>query len=279
MKKLNLFKRNIVPNELAETISLSLIFYIVLVCFALCIGLALTTIFGTAKSDIPSVISNMFVWSATLISPLVVILLINSWKSQKDYELKKEYASSILKDTHSIELYLIDTITLIKAMQDIDKYLVVYKKYFHYQPMDVSEYLLISYANIKIFNELYDKSFGEKFSKLQIYSHAIDDNIKELISAYSVYFDSLIKELPDLLNNEKDNFKKPFPYQDFNIKLTNGIELVNTCLSEPIDIEIQDKNTGEFNCYANFTSFSNLVDETKILLKDLQNSCINSLRV
>lgn len=120
MKKLNLFKRNIVPNELAETISLSLIFYIVLACFALCIGLALTTIFGTDGPDIPSVISNMFVWSATLISPLVVILLINSWKSQKDYELKKEYASNILKDTHSIELYLIDTIALIKTMQDIN---------------------------------------------------------------------------------------------------------------------------------------------------------------
>jgi len=279
MKKLYFSKKNTGSNELSKIIFLSLIFYIILIFFAIGIGLTLTKLYGTEPKDVPSVISNMFVWSATLISPLVVILLINSWKSQKDYELKKEYASNILKDTHSIELYLIDTIALIKTMQDINKYLVVYKKYFHYQPMDVWEDLQKSYANIKIFNELYDKSFGEKFSKLQIYSHAIDENIKDLISAYSVYFESLVKELPDLLKNENHNFKKLFPYEDFPIKLTNEIGPVNICLSEPLEIEIQDKNTGEFNCYAKFTSLSNLVDETKILLKDLQNSCINSLRV
>lgn len=86
MKILNFLKNKITSNELAETIALSLIFYIVLVCFALCIGLALTTFFETENKEIPSVISNMFVWSATLIAPIIAILLLNSWRYQKNFE-------------------------------------------------------------------------------------------------------------------------------------------------------------------------------------------------
>ena len=86
MKILNFLKNKITSNELAETIALSLIFYIVLVCFALCIGLALTTICETDKKEIPSVVSNMFVWSATLIAPIIAILLLNSWRYQKNFE-------------------------------------------------------------------------------------------------------------------------------------------------------------------------------------------------
>ncbi|PUU96138.1 hypothetical protein [Acinetobacter baumannii] len=86
MKILNFLKNKFTSNELAETIALSLIFYIVLVCFALCIGLALTTFCETDKKEIPSVVSNMFVWSATLIAPIIAILLLNSWRYQKNFE-------------------------------------------------------------------------------------------------------------------------------------------------------------------------------------------------
>lgn len=86
MKIWNFLKNKITSNELAETIALSLIFYIVLVCFALCIGLALTTFCETDKKEIPSVVSNMFVWSATLIAPIIAILLLNSWRYQKNFE-------------------------------------------------------------------------------------------------------------------------------------------------------------------------------------------------
>lgn len=94
MKILNFLKNKITSNELVETIALSLIFYIVLVCFALCIGLALTTIFETDKKDIPSVVSNMFVWSATLIAPIIAILLLNSWRYQKNFEANSSLLNS-----------------------------------------------------------------------------------------------------------------------------------------------------------------------------------------
>lgn len=278
MKKLNFFKKDTGSNVLAETISLSLIFYIVLVCFALCIGLALTTIFGTATSDIPSVLSNMFVWSATLIAPLVVILLINSWKSQKDYELRKEIATKILNDTHSIEMYVIDVLSMIKTIKDINNYLVIYSTYLSEHPTDLLLELKKSYANIKIFNELYDKDFGEKFSRLQIYCFRIDEHIKELNSSYSIYYQSVIEAFPDLKNVEKSNFKRLYPIEDFKVRFNNVIELVNNDLGE-IKIEILDTETDIFIVYAEFKSLRELVIDTKLLINDLQNNCINYLKV
>ncbi|SSR05943.1 hypothetical protein [Acinetobacter baumannii] len=94
MKIWNFLKNKIASKELAETISLSLIFYLVLVCFALCIGLALSTIFGTENKDIPSVLSNMFVWSATLIAPIIAILLINTWRYQKNFDIDSNLLNS-----------------------------------------------------------------------------------------------------------------------------------------------------------------------------------------
>ncbi|ENX06487.1 hypothetical protein [Acinetobacter courvalinii] len=90
MKKYKLIDKNF---NLAEIISLGLIFYIVIVIFALCIGLILTTQFGTKDTDIPAVLSNMFVWSATLIAPIIAILLINSWRLQKNFENNSQLLS------------------------------------------------------------------------------------------------------------------------------------------------------------------------------------------
>ncbi|MHC6187048.1 hypothetical protein ACYU0V_13030 [Acinetobacter sp. X9] len=90
MKKLNFFRKNLGPNELMRTIFLSLIFYTILVLFAIGIGLILTKTYGTESKDVPSVISNMFVWSATLIAPIIAILLLNSWRFQKNYEANFE---------------------------------------------------------------------------------------------------------------------------------------------------------------------------------------------
>ncbi|HEO1786785.1 TPA: hypothetical protein VAM23_003355 [Acinetobacter baumannii] len=89
MKVLNLFKKN-VQNGIIGTIVISLIFYIVIVSLALWIGLSFTHKYGNSTTDTPAVLSNMFVWSATLIGPIVAIILINSWRYQKNFEANFE---------------------------------------------------------------------------------------------------------------------------------------------------------------------------------------------
>ena len=205
MKKLNFFKKDTGSNELAETISISLIFYIVLVCFALCIGLALTTIFGTATSDIPSVISNMFVWSATLIAPIIVILLLDSWKSQKNFESDSE-----LLNTAEINLirFKFETDLICKQIIKIYDLYNINKQYYftnalYTKPLSINRQLLddfylnierfIAYTKVeelklltdqfmKISNELLylNESFANNSYK-HIYDELIMDNQLELV--------------------------------------------------------------------------------------------------
>lgn len=278
MKFFSIIEKITKPRDLKEIINLSFKIYLILVFFAVILGLLLCKFVGNATGDPAAVISNMFVWSATLISPLVVILLINSWKSQKDYELRKEIATKILNDTHSIEMYVIDALSMIKTIKDINNYLVIYSTYLSEHPTDLLLEIKKSYANIKIFNELYDKDFGEKFSRLQIYCFRIDEHIKELNSSYSIYYQSVIEAFPDLKNVEKSNFKRLYPIEDFKVRFNNVIELVNNDLGE-IKIEILDTETDSFIVYAEFKSLRELVIDTKLLINDLQNNCINYLRV
>ncbi len=275
MKFFNILKNE---NTLAEIFALCLIFYTVIAVLAFFIGLAFTTYFNTLRNDIASVLSNMFVWSATLMAPVLAILLINSWKIQKDYELRKEIATKILNDTHSIEMYIIDALSMIKTIKDINNHLVIYNTYLNEHPIDLLLELKKSYANIKIFNELYDKDFGKKFSRLQIYCYSIDEHIKKLSSSYSIYYQAVIEAFPDLNNVEKTNFKKLYPIEDFKVRFNNVIELVNIDLGE-IEIEILDTETDSFIVYAEFESFRDLVIDTKILINNLQNNCINYLKV
>lgn len=89
MKIFDLFKKK-VSNGITGSIVLSFLLYIVMVGLALWIGLSFTKKYGTLPADTPAVLSNMFVWSATLIAPIVAIILINSWRHQKNFEANFE---------------------------------------------------------------------------------------------------------------------------------------------------------------------------------------------
>lgn len=247
MKILNFFKKDTVSNVLAETISLSLIFYIVLVCFALCIGLALTTIFGTTPSDIPSVISNMFVWSATLIAPIIVILLLDSWKSQKNFESDSELLNAA--EINLIQFKFETDIICKQIIKIYDLYNINEQYYFtnalYTKPLSLNKKFLndfyinierfIAYTKIeelklltsqfmKISNELLylNENFANKSYK-PIYNELIMDNNLELV-------DRLIC----ILNQPERTTKLNFLYTNF----THAYQIA------VVNYEI-DKNTGE----------------------------------
>lgn len=228
MKKLNFLKKNTGPNELAETISLGLIFYIVLVCFALCIGLALTTIFGTIKSDIPSVLSNMFVWSATLIAPIIVILLLDSWKSQKNFE-----SNSALLNTAEINLIRFKFETDLICKQIINIYDLYDKK---------KKYYFTNSLYAKPLNE--NKQFLDEFY-LNI-ERFIDYTKNDNLNSLTTQFITISNELLFLNENFAKYIYKPI-YDE--LKLDNELELVDRI----IYIFGQEERTTKLNSlYSNF---------------------------
>ncbi|NWK73831.1 hypothetical protein HYG93_05900 [Acinetobacter sp. SwsAc6] len=74
--------------------------FIYLLILATGIGLFIIVIecFGGATTDIPSVLANVFVWSATLMAPFVVLLLANAWKIEYQKNLIKDISIDLIKN-------------------------------------------------------------------------------------------------------------------------------------------------------------------------------------
>ncbi|NHC05145.1 hypothetical protein G9F31_15620 [Acinetobacter sp. 187] len=98
----------------------------------------------------------MFVWSATLITPIIAIILVNSWKTQKKFEIEKEYASLVLNDIHPILIRIIDLQSMYLNIKDINQNLVLYEKYTIQSDLQIRTLNLKSFSNIKIFSKLTD---------------------------------------------------------------------------------------------------------------------------
>lgn len=163
-------------ESLAELISLALLYYMILAIFAICLSMAVCTLLQVTSDAKASVISNFFVWSATLYAPVLVILLINSWKVQKDFELRKELALNTLNDLRPIFVELIELRTILYNISNTSNQLVLYKKYLDREYLNLSTKIFECYSNIEVLNTLYkSKGFNELYTSLE--KHCIDLNI------------------------------------------------------------------------------------------------------
>lgn len=278
MKKLYFSRKNTGSNELTKIIFLSLIFYIILIFFAIGIGLILTKLYGTDPKDVPSVISNMFVWSATLISPLVLILLINSWKSQKDYELKKEYASSILNDLHPISTYLIESIIIISTIERVNSRIILKHQYLTKEHIDLLLLVNKSYTNIHIFSELYNINLKPEHEKLLEFCGIIDTSIKNLFAQYSNYYTEITTTYKELINNNKNpDFSIRYPIDNFKRAFERELGSINYILGS-VNSKITSDKANEVIDEVSFNSLKDLILETQKIVDKIQKTCISALK-
>ncbi|WP_420684100.1 hypothetical protein [Acinetobacter baumannii] len=278
MKKLCFSRKNTGSNQLVKIIFLSLIIYIILIFFAIGIGLTLIKLYGTESKDVPSVISNMFVWSATLISPLVLILLINSWKSQKDYELKKEYASSILNDLHPISTYLIESIIIISTIERVNSHIILKHQYLTHEHIDLLLLVNKSYTNIHIFSELYNINLKPNHKNLLSYCGIIDSAIKNLFAQYSNYYTEIVTTYRELINNNKNpDLCANYPIDNFKSAFERELENINYLLG-PVTLKITSDKSNEIIDEVSFISLKDLILETQKIVDQIQKTCIFSLK-
>lgn len=246
---------------------------------AVLIGLILTCIYETEAGDIPSVIASMFAWSATLITPIIAILLINSWKSQKSYEVEKEYASLILNDLHPILMSLVEIQNIIINIKTVDQNLVLFENYLIPLDTNVRHESAKSYSNIKIYSKITsNEDILDKHSKLEHHCIRIVDMYDHLINNdYKKYFNEIIEAYPEYIEDEKrPNFCKS--YRDDKIFRRSSMRIRST-LYRAINIEVQDPETKEIFNYGKYKSFEELLKATRKLLEDIQNEVLKSIKI
>jgi hypothetical protein len=267
-------------NNLAETICLSIIFYIVLTIIAVLIGLALTCIYETKAGEIPSVIASMLAWSATLITPIIAILLINSWKSQKSYEVEKEYASLILKDLHPILIGLVEIKNIIINLQTIDKNLVLFEKFLNPIDKNLRHESAEIYSNIKIYSRISNnKNILDQQSRLEHHCMEIMDIYKSLINdEYKKYYNIAVDRYPQYFQNEqKPNYCKKYPDGIGYFRISIG--RIRNKLNQNISIDVNSPETNEDFNYGQYNSFEELLKATRRILENIEDQVLESIKV
>lgn len=181
-------------ESLAELISLALLYYMILAIFAICLSMAVCTLLQVTSDAKASVISNFFVWSATLYAPVLVILLINSWKVQKDFELRKELALNTLNDLRPIFVELIELRTILYNISNTSNQLVLYKKYLDREYLNLSTKIFECYSNIEVLNTLYkSKGFDELYRSLEKHCMELNNNFTHLTKTlYKSYYENAV---------------------------------------------------------------------------------------
>lgn len=246
---------------------------------AVLIALILTCIYNTTPNDIPAVISNMFVWSATLITPIIAILLINSWKSQKSYEVEKEYASLILNDLHPILISLVRIKNIIINIKTVDQNLVLFEKYLIPIDINLRHESAKTYSNIKIYSKISDNKYVlDRHSRLEhhciriagIYEHLINNDYKK-------YYNEVITAYPEYIENEK----KPNFCENYSDEKSFRISIlrIRSTLNSAVNIEVHDPKTEETLNYGEYKSFEELLEATRKILEDIQDEVLKSIKL
>lgn len=273
MKKNTILNLSNTPKNLAETICLSLIFYMVLVVIAISIGLALTSFFNTQRSDVAAVVSNMLVWSATLMAPLIALLLINTWKYQKDYDLKKESIFEILEILAKVRYGLVLKEETIIELKRIKEFAVIKSSYYKF---DFSE-------DEKI-NELF---FTKKFRIDSIKDDRADT--KEIINIYSKlhreyihsnqfftvlmdYYKKYYSEIANQIEIEKLNYAYEVFHRNYErLKINQPTDLIHTIIRQINIPRAYEVSSNISSSPSEIVSYNNIEAMIKSIKSDIES--------
>lgn len=193
---------NLSSNHLAESICLFLIFYMFLFISAFLIGEILNLQFLTDTQAKASVISNMFVWSATLFAPIAALLLINSWKIQKKYEVQKEVSMAYLNSILNIASLAEELHALciqFQSSNDIQEFGREIEKRGNELGIKYLEMIKIMKSNNNLYKGLFIKDTDEPLISL--------NHFLELHKTFDLYFEDIVNKATSI-EKESEVFKK-----------------------------------------------------------------------
>lgn len=175
------------------------------ICF-LFYGLVVLPTNGAEKVN---AIIGLLSWSATIYAPLAAFFLLDSWKDQKEYELKKEYISLSLHDLRPIFSKLLVISTNTNNIEKVDDYLVINKEYLDYKALELGSSVTNLFGNIKVFSKIDNNSnILELYDDFEMHVFFIDYIYKTLIKRYKNYYDEFSRDRN--------------PSQDFDIDIFRG---------------------------------------------------------
>lgn len=251
-----------------ELIVKLIILYIFLL--AVCILLYDLVVMPTNEAENVNAIIGLLGWSATIYAPIAAFFLLDSWKSQRKYELEYEYISNILINIKPI----FEELTIIRGNSSIiqmtnNKY-ILYSDYTTRKNLYFLDPLIKLYPDIKIYSKIKNDDF-----LLNIYNQfdkrcfQVEIHYRYLISLYSDYYEKAISINPVHKNNYEIK-ETGYGYTQ-KLSLKNNIDQIERFFKDDREGTIDDTRF-----YFNFLTYLN---ETIEMHDSILDYCIKNLNI
>ena len=179
--------------------------FLLSLCF-LIYGLVVLPTNGAEKVN---AIIGLLSWSATIYAPIAAYLLLDNWKDQKAYELKKEYIAIVLHDLRSIFTKFLQVCSNTGNIFSVNEDLVINTKYLDYNSLELGTQATNLYGNIKVFSTISnDPVILELYDEFEQHIFFIDEVYKQLIKHYNNYYFGFTKTRSYDQNSEYDIFRE-----------------------------------------------------------------------
>lgn len=230
---------NIIDDKKVSLIAKLIISYVLLLDIAF-----LFYVFNTDPSSDQTargaVFTNLLVWTATLYAPIAAYFFYDSWKEQKNYDLKKNLIEKIIEGVSSTQYSILMRMRYANALTEINKNLIVFKNIESITNIEGQrEYHILAYANIAIFEKLTNnEEIRQAYRWYESYSMTLEKFHLQIANIYKDYYGKIEQDLlKDLLKdsddftirhknyekNEKVKFK--FEIQKMEILMENNEEI------------------------------------------------------
>lgn len=181
-------RAELVATFIIGYVTLLVICLVIYFIFSKTVGL---NIFGKT-ADQSTILTNLFIWSATLYAPIVAIFLFDNWKVQEKYKQNVEMLS---KSFLSISKSNKEILEINESIDDIYQSYLSYKNFILSRKL-INQEILLDDKNIISFEEnismyirlnktnLNDdliKNYISKFNYIKLYQHSIQKNYNEKI--------------------------------------------------------------------------------------------------
>ncbi|WP_212386674.1 hypothetical protein [Acinetobacter junii] len=223
--------------------------------------------------DKVSSIIGLLGWSATIFAPIAAYFLVDSWKHQKSYELKKEYIMYILQDIRPIFLNTLILSSEANNIKDTNSKLVINTEYFSYNSKLIGNLTLSLYSNILVYSRLTNNTkILELYKDLEIHSFFIDHHYKEINKLYCQYFEIFKKDR----NYDKDRnyniFREYVGSEMYTVFIE--IRLIEKFFNETHkygEINVENTKVLEYES-------SQLFNKTLEIIKGIQEICLKEFK-
>lgn len=167
---------------------------------AMCFLLYCLVVLPTNGAEKVNAIIGLLGWSATIFAPIAAYILLDNWKDQKKYELKKEYIGIILSDLRPIFTKILIVYSNVANINKVQDSLVINKEYLDYKALNIGDKITSLNGSLKLFSKIEKNSeILEVYDKLEMHCFFLDQFYKGIIQTYTNYYDAFTKpRQPDL---------------------------------------------------------------------------------